>query len=129
MSPEVGARLAEFRQYKGLTQRDAAREFGVSLNSWGRFENGPRAPNATLISRLAEAGLNINWLMTGEGLMTTHAVRESHLKYNQNKEGALSMEERAVLGMYRGLTKEKQAHAKAVLNALTSEQMKKPKTG
>lgn len=123
----MGTRLAEFRRHLGLTQEQAALKYGVGLRTWNRYESNNRRIDSDLILLLAVDGLNTNWLLLNEGNMLVDEIKENTVTYH-SKEGALSREEEAVVGLFRGLTKSDRAHAKAVINALASKNMKKDKT-
>lgn len=62
----TGVRLATFREHLGLKQHEAAGFFGVSLRTWVRYEGSDNPPKRAVLSRLADAGLNVPWLLAGE---------------------------------------------------------------
>jgi transcriptional regulator with XRE-family HTH domain len=52
--PEVARRFQELRLKRGLTQKEMAEQFGVSLRTWQNWENGitePVRPVLTLLSQ------------------------------------------------------------------------------
>ncbi|MBW8034198.1 MAG: helix-turn-helix transcriptional regulator [Planctomycetes bacterium] len=124
---KTGRRLSVFRKHLKLNQKQAAQEFDVGVRTWQRFEADERVPNSELLMSLAEAGLSLNWLMTGEPPMLIDHIRESSTEYT--KEGALSREERIVIDNFRALSETNRAHAKALFNAMASKDVKKDKTG
>lgn len=54
------------RRLMGLTQADFAALGGVSLGAQNRYEAGGTDPGATYFANLAEAGLDIMMLITGQ---------------------------------------------------------------
>lgn len=65
----LGARLAVFRDYLGLTQTQAAQKFGSARRSWNRYENENHLPKESILRLLRQEGLNIEWLRSGKGTM------------------------------------------------------------
>ncbi len=62
----VADRLAKARQVTGMTQAQFARELGVVLKTYQRFERGEKdAPRALLIGAAITAGVSVSWLLTG----------------------------------------------------------------
>jgi len=52
------------------TQPEFALQLGVSKNTIGHYERGERRPEAEVLTRMREVlGVDINWLLTGEGEM------------------------------------------------------------
>jgi transcriptional regulator with XRE-family HTH domain len=66
---KIGDRLRLLREHFCLTQPGAATKFGIPLGSYKQYEKGPSEPGAGALRGLAEGGVNINWLLTGEGEM------------------------------------------------------------
>ncbi len=61
--PELGKKIVELRQQKGLTQEDLALECGFNVRTIQRFENGevsPRAKNLKILSEILGYELNHN---------------------------------------------------------------------
>ncbi|WP_084187067.1 helix-turn-helix domain-containing protein [Andreprevotia chitinilytica] len=65
----IGERLKVFREAKQLRQQDASSLFGVKPSSYQKYEMNISAPGAEAIERFVRAGINANWLLTGEGPM------------------------------------------------------------
>lgn len=65
----MGERLRLLRSKLGLTQSEAARKFGILLTTWKKYEAGPSEPGSGALRGLADGGVNINWLLKGEGEM------------------------------------------------------------
>jgi transcriptional regulator with XRE-family HTH domain len=67
---EVGDRLRQLRQKLGLTQSQMAQKLGVTLNTYQRYELGNRSLTVEKLQQLRKHfGVNLNWLLTGEGGM------------------------------------------------------------
>lgn len=65
----IGERLRLLRGRFDLSQADMSSKFGIPSGSWKKYEAGPSEPGAGALRGLAEGGVNINWLLTGEGEM------------------------------------------------------------
>lgn len=63
----VQSRLKIARESLGMTQKDVARAAGVSHRTWQDYEGGANPPGGKALEALAKLGININWLLTGEG--------------------------------------------------------------
>lgn len=66
---KISDRLRLVREHLGLTQPGAATKFGIPLGTYKQYEKGPSEPGAGALRGLADGGVNINWLLTGEGEM------------------------------------------------------------
>ncbi|NIM80259.1 MAG: helix-turn-helix domain-containing protein [Candidatus Aminicenantes bacterium] len=67
---ETGKRLKEFRTSLHITIAELSQETGLSLGMISETESGKNKPSPNLMLALHELyGLNINWLLTGEGPM------------------------------------------------------------
>ncbi len=64
-----GTRFAHVRMFLGMTQAVAADHFEISTTAWNNYENGRRYPKAELLAALFESGIDLNWLLSGEGEM------------------------------------------------------------
>lgn len=64
----VADRFKALREKWGLSQMDMASRLGIARNTWQRHEKG-ELPNGETLQRLAEQGVNIQWLLTGHGSM------------------------------------------------------------
>jgi transcriptional regulator with XRE-family HTH domain len=65
----VGARIRRARGVLGLTQKDLCEATGMPLPSLKNYEASQRIPGGEAIAALMHAGINANWLLTGEGPM------------------------------------------------------------
>lgn len=65
----VGSRLKVWRECLSLRQSDAANLIGLSGSTFQNYERDVRQPNAESLTLFVRAGINVNWLLTGEGPM------------------------------------------------------------
>jgi len=65
----VGTRIKQARGVLGLTQKDLCEATGMPLPSLKNYEASQRIPGGDAIAALMHAGINANWLLTGEGPM------------------------------------------------------------
>lgn len=65
MSPKRIHPLKAYRQRHGLSQREAAKRFGVSQAVWWRWECGMRRPRGKALTRklMRETGASLEVLM------------------------------------------------------------------
>lgn len=62
---KIGHRVASIR---GSVGQDAfATQMGVHKNTLARYERGERIPDADFLAKLADIGINVHWVVTGEG--------------------------------------------------------------
>lgn len=90
----IGSRLRQERERLGLSQKVFGEIGGVEANAQGKYENGGRAPKADYLSRVAERGVDILYVLTGSPTPT--------------QLDNLSQLEEKVLGNYRAMFKEDQ---------------------
>ncbi|WP_293222273.1 helix-turn-helix transcriptional regulator [Ottowia sp.] len=62
----IGERLKETRKALGLNQAEIAEIAGVSREYWGRMERGASAPGGEVLAAIAAAGVDTNYILTGE---------------------------------------------------------------
>ncbi|WP_460136919.1 helix-turn-helix domain-containing protein [Pseudomonas sp. S1_E04] len=90
----IGSRLRQERERLGLSQKVFGEIGGVEANAQGKYESGERAPKADYLSRVAERGVDVLYVLTGTA---TPMQLET-----------LSQVEEKVLGNYRSMFKEDQ---------------------
>lgn len=73
---DLSARIKAWRGSLGLTQEQFARRAGISQATLVGYEGGQRAPGAAALSAIAKTGVNMNWLLTGEGEMRARPAPE-----------------------------------------------------
>lgn len=100
----IGSRLRQERERLGLSQKVFGEIGGVEANAQGKYESGGRAPKADYLSRVAERGVDVLYVLTGE---TTPLQLEN-----------LSQIEEKVLGDYRAMFKEDQAAIRQLTSSL-----------
>lgn len=66
-SASLGGRIREGRKQLGLTQATLAQQTGIPLPSLKNYELGHRQPNVQALERLLDVGINVNWILKGEG--------------------------------------------------------------
>lgn len=66
---DMANRLRAFRLKLGLRQDKAALEFNIPFSTYKRYESGTNNPSSEAVAGMMRAGLNTNWLLTGEGEM------------------------------------------------------------
>lgn len=66
---DVKDRIREWRQALGLTQAAFSEQAGVPLRTIKGYESGERSPGMDALASIAKTGVNLNWLLTGEGSM------------------------------------------------------------
>ena len=61
----IGSRLRQERERLGLSQKAFGVIGGVEANAQGKYENGDRAHKADYLSRVAERGVDVLYVLTG----------------------------------------------------------------
>lgn len=69
MVHSIGARLKVWREAANLKQGEAANVLDLSGSTYQNYERDVRAPNTEGLEAFVRAGINANWLLTGEGPM------------------------------------------------------------
>lgn len=99
---DIGRRLREERRRLGLNQDDFAELGGVKKNAQLHYENGSRSPDAAYLTAIAEAGVDVLYVLTGSYSAGMLPTDESQLLAGYR---ALDARGKAgVLGMIGGLT-------------------------
>lgn len=83
----VGDRLREVREEMGFSQAEFAEIAGVMRNSQGFYERGKRTPDTEYLEKIAAAGADIIYVLTG--------IRAKSMGF------MLSPEEQALLDSFR----------------------------
>ncbi len=63
----VGRRLKQVREQLGLGQVAFSDKMRVSLRAYSAYENGTRSPKLASLCRLHALGVDLNWLLCGDG--------------------------------------------------------------
>lgn len=111
----IGSRLRQERARLGLSQKSFGEIGGVEANAQGKYENGGRAPKADYLSRVAEHGVDVLYVLTGSPTPT--------LLDN------LSQVEEKVLVSYRMLHKEDQDAISRLTTTLAELSVSNPVKG
>lgn len=61
----LGQRLTRERKRSGLSQAAIAKAGGVRVNAQIHYESGKRTPDANYLASIAEAGIDVNYVVTG----------------------------------------------------------------
>jgi transcriptional regulator with XRE-family HTH domain len=69
MDSHIGTRLREWRHALGLTQSGMADRVGVHIGVLKKYEQGLNVPGGEALAAIARTGVNMTWLLTGEGEM------------------------------------------------------------
>lgn len=67
MDEGLAGRLKRIRTELDLSARKLSLELGVNGNAWSTYEAGTSLPSAPVLEALCRRGVNLNWLMLGEG--------------------------------------------------------------
>lgn len=77
MVHSIGGRLKVWREAASLKQAEAASAVGLSGSTYQNYERDVRAPNTEGWEAFVRAGINANWLLTGEGPMLLADLKAS----------------------------------------------------
>lgn len=64
---DVPKRLRFVREQLASSARKLSIELGLAPNGWGQYEAGGHLPGAAILASLSKRGVDLNWLLTGEG--------------------------------------------------------------
>jgi len=65
----IGDRISLLIKAKSLKQYEFAKKYGCDGQTIIRYKKNNRFPSGEFLQKLSEDGVNINWLLTGEGEM------------------------------------------------------------
>ncbi|WP_017937005.1 helix-turn-helix domain-containing protein [Zestomonas thermotolerans] len=66
---DIAKRIKAWRHALGLTQEEFARRSGIPKRTIVGYENAERDPGSAALAAIAKTGVNMTWLLTGEGEM------------------------------------------------------------
>ena len=114
---EIGDRLCHWRKrVLGMTQEQFAQATGIHLSAIRKYENRSSLPSGESLLAIAGTGVNLHWLLTGEGDM--RAPPEAGTQPSQVSPAAeLAQRLTAIEGLLSGLDPGKR---QAVLNEIFS---------
>lgn len=104
----IGERLKVERVRLGYSQADFAAIAGVAKTSQFNYEKGDRSPDAAYLAAVAEKGVDVLFVVTGER--------------TPQEAGALNPEEALLLERYRCMTVEARSTVNSVSEALATFQ-------
>ena len=74
----IGLRLKQVRESKGLSQLEFSNLSGISSRTLQNYEQATRAPSAEFLFALSRTfGVDIGWLLTGHGQMYSNRNDEN----------------------------------------------------
>lgn len=73
----IGERLREERNRLRLSQSSLGAIGGVETNAQGNYESGTRSPRASYLEKIASAGVDINYVVTGYRTPNLNASRQN----------------------------------------------------
>ena len=66
----LGKRIKEAREFLKIGQKEFAEKIGIIYQTLSKYERNEIKPTTEILTKLAEIhGININWLLTGNGDM------------------------------------------------------------
>lgn len=81
----IGDRLRDARKKLDMTQSRLASSAGIPLGTYKKYEGDDRVPGAEALAGLAKVGININWLLSGDGPVLLHGdARRAHVDMVQD---------------------------------------------
>ncbi|MDV5384637.1 MULTISPECIES: helix-turn-helix domain-containing protein [Pseudomonas] len=102
----IGERLREERERFGWNQEELGQLGGVNRNTQGKYEKGDRSPDAAYLAALAEKGVDVLYVLTGER--------------KPQAPGDISAEETQLVMRYRRMSAEARVTIDSVSEALAS---------
>ncbi|OOF35771.1 helix-turn-helix domain-containing protein [Rodentibacter heidelbergensis] len=89
----ISERLKQVCEAKNWKIKDFAEQTGIAYRTLQGYIGGEREPNAEGMTGIAKAGVNLNWLVSGEGEMFQNVEQET----------AISEQEEKLLSDYRSM--------------------------
>ncbi|PIQ25115.1 hypothetical protein COW64_16300 [bacterium (Candidatus Blackallbacteria) CG18_big_fil_WC_8_21_14_2_50_49_26] len=68
-SEHIGKRLSLWRNSLGITQEKFSQQIGMQIGVYRKYEQGKNVPGGEALESISNTGVNIVWLLTGEGSM------------------------------------------------------------
>ncbi|HII3750028.1 TPA: helix-turn-helix domain-containing protein [Pasteurella multocida] len=109
----IKLRLKEVQLSKGLNLKEFSEASGVSYRSLQNYLSGEREPNVTGLTNLCtRLGVNINWLLTGQGNMFVNDIVNE-----------ISGEEASLLDDFRNMNDQGKTAVKATARAMAEQEL------
>lgn len=108
---EIKERLIELRKINGISQRELARQTGITQAAISLWEKGTQQPNADSIQRICK------FFDISTDYFLGHSEDYGNIQYSEQKE-ELTPSERELLEMYRGLSPEGKGTAKSLVKSV-----------
>ena len=83
---QIGARLRTWIELIYETQFEACRSLDIQPSTLYRYMAGTNSPSADFLMKLAETGLSISWMLTGEGSMYADSLVGQSLRSKHDQE-------------------------------------------
>ena len=113
--PPVALRMRQWRKNLALTQMALAERLNIDIGVLRKYENGINVPGGRVLASLGEAGVNLNWLLTGDGQMDSTQTLQTDIPWNDNPDLARRLT--AIASLLDGIDEERRS---AVLDEIFS---------
>lgn len=98
---DASMRVSELRSQLGITQAQMSKITGINQISISRIESGHSQPRTTTLRKIAhKTGVNVDWLLYGQGEMEIASVPDVQAEKKSSQNGE-SIWERALLSQLR----------------------------
>jgi transcriptional regulator with XRE-family HTH domain len=77
LNSTIADRLRAWRKHLGLTQEELSIRTGLHIGVVRKYENGVNVPGGEALVAIGRTGVNLNWLLLGQGDMCAEASVES----------------------------------------------------
>ncbi|AWX14396.1 transcriptional regulator [Mergibacter septicus] len=107
----ISERLKLVCEHKSWKIKDFAELTGLPYRTMQGYIGGEREPNAEGMTAIAKAGINLNWLVSGEGKMFNETEQQNNL----------SLVEVELLNHYRSMSNALQKAIEVFFKAINTE--------
>ncbi|MDO9831145.1 helix-turn-helix domain-containing protein [Glaesserella parasuis] len=81
----ISERLRQVCEAKNWKIKDFAEQTGIAYRTLQGYVGGEREPNAEGMTAIAKAGVNLNWLVSGEGAMFQSESQKTVMSEQETK--------------------------------------------
>ena len=81
----ISERLRQVCEVKNWKIKDFAEQTGIAYRTLQGYVGGEREPNAEGMTGIAKAGVNLNWLVSGEGEMFQAVAPKNTISEQEEK--------------------------------------------